>query len=420
MNLVLTLLSNPYSGIFRRRYWEDIGTQLVLALESFLVICVIFYLFKIGEDYSREMLIITYFAYIIFALLIKYCHKRRMLSRWHNRPPDSMRRLVLVTNSTNALKDETLVYADDIRSSTVVAFCLVDEENPEDINGKPTAPISNIVNLCTCYNVDEILVLVEPSCLSATTLEELMEEGVKIRIGIAESLGVASETQAIGHVGVVKTIDLQRHSFGSGQTLYLPAKRLCDIIIGLVGTIAILPIAAITKIFYLLHGDTCPIFYKQTRIGQRGKPFELWKLRSMVWNADDVLQELLKSPERRAEWDRSQKLVNDPRITSVGRILRRTSLDELPQFFNILKGDMSVVSPRPLIPGELESHGGRSLYNKVKPGLTGWWACNGRSNIEYYERLELEYYYVTHCSLYLDTLCMLRTIIAVFKHEGAS
>ncbi|WP_217969377.1 sugar transferase [Adlercreutzia caecimuris] len=123
--------------------------------------------------------------------------------------------------------------------------------------------------------------------------------------------------------------------------------------------------------------------------------------------------------DMRAEWEKDQKFSADPRVTRIGRLLRRTSLDELPQFINVLKGEMSLVGSRPLIPGELESHGGRQLYNKVKPGITGWWGCNGRSNIEYYERLELEYYYVTHCSLYLDLLCIFRTTVAVFKREGA-
>lgn len=419
VNLVFTLLLNPYSGIFRRRYWEDVGIQLTLALESFLAVCVIFYLLKIGEDYSREMLIITYLIYAGLALLVKYCRKRHLLSRWNDRPPDSMRRLVLVTNSNDALKDEELVHADDICSSIVEAFCLTDATTAGVIDGRPTAPVSDILSLCSRYNVDEVLILADPSCLNEAAMEALMEEGVRVRIGIAESLRVASETQTIGQIGVIKTLDLQRHSFGSGQTLYLPAKRMCDIAIGLAGTVAILPIAVVVKLSYLVQGDTHPIFYKQTRVGQRGRQFDLWKLRSMVWNADEVLQELLQNPEKRAEWERNQKLADDPRITPIGRILRRTSLDEFPQFINILKGDMSLVGPRPLIPGELEAHGGRSLYNKVKPGLTGWWGCNGRSNIEYYERLELEYYYVTHCSLYLDALCVLRTAIAVFKREGA-
>lgn len=419
VTLALTLIQNPYSGIFRRRYWEDIGTQLVLASESFLIICVIFYLFKIGEDYSREMLIITYLIYAGLALVLKYAHKRRLLSRWNNRPPDSVRRLVLVTTADRALEDEKTVYADDMKSSVVMAFCLTDADGNGELREKPTGPIDQLLPLCARYNADEVLILTNPASISKTQMEDLMENGIKVRIGIAESLGVASETQGIGHVGVVKTLDLQRHSFGSDQVLYLALKRLCDIIIGLIGCIAVLPVAAVTKVSYLAKGDTHPIFYRQTRVGQRGKNFQLWKLRSMVWNADEVLQELLQDPAIRAEWERDQKLDDDPRITPVGRVLRRTSLDELPQFLNILKGDMSVVGPRPLIPGELEDHGGRPLYNKVKPGLTGWWGCNGRSNIEYYERLELEYYYVTHCSLYLDALCIFRTAVSVLKRDGA-
>ena len=419
VNLVITLLSNPYSGVFRRRYWEDIGIQLVLALESFLIICVIFYLFKIGVDYSREMLITTYLIYVTLSLLLKYLHKRRLLSRWNSRPPDSTRKLVLVTSSDSALKDEALIYADDMSSSAVVAFCLTDITEPNKISDTPASPLCDIVATCSRCNADEVVILTNPALLNESTLEELMEDGLRVRIGITESLGVVSETQAIGHIGVVKTLDLQRHSFGAGQTLYLPAKRLCDVIIGIVGSLAVLPVAAVTKASYLIQGDTHPVFYRQTRVGRRGKEFELWKLRSMVWNADEVLQELLQDPKKRAEWERDQKFDHDPRITPVGHILRRTSIDELPQFFNILKGDMSLVGPRPLVPGELEAHGGRALYNKAKPGLTGWWACNGRSNIEYYERLELEYYYVTHCSLYLDALCIFRTAVAVFKREGA-
>ena len=103
----------------------------------------------------------------------------------------------------------------------------------------------------------------------------------------------------------------------------------------------------------------------------------------------------------------------------VGRVIRKTSIDEVPQFWNILKGDMSLVGPRPLVPGELEMHDGLTLYNKVKPGITGWWACNGRSNIGYRERLELEYYYVKNCSFYLDLLCIFRTMIAVLRKDGA-
>lgn len=125
VDLVITLITNPYSGIFRRRYWEDIGTELKIALTSFLVICVIFYLFKIGEDYSREMLVVTYGIYVSLALLLKYLHKRFLLSHWSRRPADSIKRLVLVTSSDAAEKAEELTYADDMKASRVVGFCLV-------------------------------------------------------------------------------------------------------------------------------------------------------------------------------------------------------------------------------------------------------------------------------------------------------
>ena len=114
----------------------------------------------------------------------------------------------------------------------------------------------------------------------------------------------------------------------------------------------------------------------------------------MVPNADEILKELLKNEAYRKEWEENQKFEHDPRITKAGQVLRKTSIDELPQLINVLTGDMSLVGPRPLVEGELEQHGGLKIYNKVKPGITGWWACNGRSNIDYRERLELEYYYV--------------------------
>lgn len=419
VDLIITLLTNPYSGIFRRRYWEDIGVQLVVAFESFLSICVIFYLFKIGVEYSREMLITTYVMYIILALGLKYLNKRLILSRRRNRPPDSVKRIVLVSPLATALQEEQRTHADDMPSTIVVGFCPSDTNVSGELDGRPVSPLPELLDLCAYTNADEVLILCNPSEVSDELLEDLIEDGVKIRFAIAESLGIDSESEAVGQVGVIKTLDLERHSFGASHVLFIPIKRLFDIGVGAIGCIAMLPIAGIVKLSYVISGDKHSIFYRQTRVGLRGKPFQLWKLRSMVWNADEVLEELLDNPEARREWERDQKLSNDPRITPIGRILRRTSMDELPQFINVLKGDMSIIGPRPLVPGELEAHGGRQLYNKVRPGITGWWACNGRSNIPYYERLELEYFYVTHCSLYLDALCIFRTFVAVFSRDGA-
>ena len=208
--------------------------------------------------------------------------------------------------------------------------------------------------------------------------------------------------------------------FGIKRKLYKVTKRMFDIFMSLIGIFAMIPVALVVKVSYLLHGDKKSIFYKQKRIGKNGEKFELLKFRSMVWNADEVLKELLKQKKYKKQWDKYQKIDNDPRITKVGNLLRKTSLDELPQMINVLRGEMSLIGPRPLIEGELDAHGGNhDIYEKVRPGLTSWWAVNGRSNLEYSDRLALEYYYVNHMSLQLDIKCIIKTVMVVFKKSGA-
>ena len=182
----------------------------------------------------------------------------------------------------------------------------------------------------------------------------------------------------------------------------------------------LLPISLIIKICYMVTGDFKSIFYTQKRIGKNGKFIYIYKFRSMVPNADEVLKELLKDPKYKKEWDKNQKLEHDPRITKIGKIIRKTSLDEVPQFINVFKGDMSLIGPRPLVEGELDAHNGNhEIYEKVKPGITGWWACNGRNATTYDERLKLEYYYAENASLVLDIKCIFRTIKAVLFKTGA-
>ena len=198
-------------------------------------------------------------------------------------------------------------------------------------------------------------------------------------------------------------------------------KRTFDIVCGLIGLICLIPLTILVKIISVCSGDHKSIFYTQKRIGKNGREFKLYKFRSMVPNADEILEQTLKMDKVRAEeWKKYQKFEHDPRITKLGNILRKTSLDEVPQFINILKGDMSMIGPRPLVPGELDLHdGNHEIYESVRPGITGWWACNGRSATTYAERLELEYYYVKNKSLWLDIKCVFKTISAVICKKGA-
>lgn len=206
---------------------------------------------------------------------------------------------------------------------------------------------------------------------------------------------------------------------GIRKKMYKLTKRMFDILASFLAIIFFSPIFLLIAILIKIDSKGS-VIYKHKRIGKDGKYIYLYKFRSMFVDADKRLKKLLKKPKIKKEWEKNFKLENDPRITKVGNILRKTSLDELPQLFNILKGDMSIVGPRPVIDGEIEKYGKeKSKFLSVTPGLTGWWACNGRSDIDYDERIKLELYYVDHCSILLDIKCILKTVVAVFKKTGA-
>jgi Undecaprenyl-phosphate galactose phosphotransferase WbaP len=164
-----------------------------------------------------------------------------------------------------------------------------------------------------------------------------------------------------------------------------------------------------------------PVFYRQTRIGRFGRKFPVYKFRTMVQDADRVLQDYLdKSPELKAEWLATHKLKEDPRVTRLGARLRTWSLDELPQLWNIIIGDMSLVGPRPIVDAEVEKYGKCfELYIQVRPGLTGLWQVSGRNNTTYERRVELDEYYIRNRSLKLDLQILLKTALVVLKKDGA-
>ena len=204
------------------------------------------------------------------------------------------------------------------------------------------------------------------------------------------------------------------------KIFYFFCKRTIDIILSLIGILIFLIVAIIVKLSYILTGDFKSIIYIHERIGKDNKPFKMYKFRTMVYNSEEILNELLKDPKIAREWKKHYKLNNDPRITFIGKILRKTSIDELPQFINILKGDMSLIGPRPLLEEEVEQYKkNKKRLLSVRPGLTGYWACNGRSNCSPEERKKLELYYVDNCSIFLDIKIFFMTIIKVLSREGA-
>ncbi|MEF7864871.1 undecaprenyl-phosphate galactose phosphotransferase WbaP [Escherichia coli] len=196
-------------------------------------------------------------------------------------------------------------------------------------------------------------------------------------------------------------------------------KRLFDIIASIAIIILLSPV--LLYISRLVKKDGGPAIYGHERIGQDGKPFKCLKFRSMVTNSKDVLNELLQNdPEAKREWDTTFKLKNDPRITKIGAVLRRTSLDELPQLFNVLKGEMSLVGPRPIITAELERYNEEvDYYLLSKPGMTGLWQVSGRSDVDYETRVYLDAWYVKNWSMWNDIAILFKTVGVVLKKDGA-
>lgn len=202
--------------------------------------------------------------------------------------------------------------------------------------------------------------------------------------------------------------------------IYLPFKRLFDILFGIIGVILTIPFILVIKISYILNKDYSSIFFTHKRIGKNGKEFKMYKFRTMVPNAEELLKEMLKDKKYLNEWKEYHKFENDPRITKVGKVFRKLSLDELPQFINILIGDMSLIGPRPLIQEEVDDYKKKKkILLSIKPGLTGWWACHGRSCTSNKQRQDLELYYVKNCSFILDIKTFFLTIVKVLKREGA-
>jgi exopolysaccharide production protein ExoY len=193
-------------------------------------------------------------------------------------------------------------------------------------------------------------------------------------------------------------------------------KRGLDVLAVLLSLPVVLPVILILGL--VIARDGGPVFYRQDRIGRGGRVFRLWKLRSMVVDAEKRFEEhLARDPAARAEWAATQKLKRDPRITPVGRLIRKSSLDELPQLWNVLKGDMSLVGPRPMMPAQAALYPGHDYY-ALRPGLTGFWQISSRNETTFAGRAAYDSDYARRLSLFTDVMVLLATVRVVLRGTG--
>lgn len=238
-------------------------------------------------------------------------------------------------------------------------------------------------------------------------------------------MNVDNYSQVIGSKKIISGINTNnlvlettKRKTESKKEIYKIMKRGMDIFIASIALVLLLPLFLIITIAIKLDSKGKVIF-KHKRIGKDGKEIYIYKFRTMVENAQDLIKSF--TPEQMKEFKENFKLEKDPRITKVGGFLRKTSLDELPQLINILKGDLALIGPRPVINEELEKYStNKSKLLSVTPGLTGYWAANGRSNTTYEQRMTMELYYVDNISLKLDAEIFAKTVVSVLKREGAA
>ncbi|WP_454870770.1 sugar transferase [Priestia megaterium] len=211
-----------------------------------------------------------------------------------------------------------------------------------------------------------------------------------------------------------------QESKGYQNPLYLCLKRIGDILGASIALLITCPVFLLISLLYLFGDNKGPVFFSQKRIGRQGKVFKMYKFRSMIVNAEEVLKKDQFLYKKYIENSYKLEPNEDPRITKIGKLLRITSLDELPQLINVLRGDMSLVGPRPVIKEELKEYQHRLKdFLSVKPGVTGYWQICGRSEVGYPERAKIEFYYIDHQSFKLDGLILFKTVWLVLKRKGA-
>lgn len=233
---------------------------------------------------------------------------------------------------------------------------------------------------------------------------------------------ILEESMNVNYIANNEAISIQNEPIAiSGSKLEIIGKRTIDIIGGVTGIITLIPLTLAIYIAKLIKNDKTPIFYLQKRIGKDGKIFTMYKYSSMVVDADKKLEQYLnENKNAKEEYEKYKKLKEDPRVTPIGGFLRKTSLDEFPQFINVLKGEMSLVGPRPYLMRE-KNEMGRSYHAiiKCKPGITGFWQVNGRSNVDFQERIKMDIEYVNTNNFKMDYQLLKDTVFKTVKKEGA-
>lgn len=291
--------------------------------------------------------------------------------------------------------------------------------NQEVLVEKDVYPIKDLVKILKEKAIDQVIIAVPD--ISKANMDRIM---VQLHNHVNKIKYIPSTNGLVTFDSQIEDFDgllIVSSSKGERTILKNLIKRCMDILGGVVGCIALIPLTIFVKHVNKKNGDHGPVFYTQNRIGLDGKHFKIYKYRTMVLDAEKKLADLMeRNPEIKEEYEQHKKLRDDPRITKAGKFLREKSLDEFPQFINTVKGEMSLVGPRPYLPNEKKDMG--IYYDsiaKCKPGITGMWQSHGRSDVTFDDRCRMDDYYYCNWSTWLDLTILIKTFKAVFYGKGA-
>lgn len=399
---------------YRKTFWFELK-EILRTLVIFGVIEIAVLSFT-NWNLSRYLWLLTWLLILCLVPVARMGTKRILdiLGLWR-------RDTWIIGSGDNALEAYKAISSEANLGLVVVGFISSEDSKPELVKFNNIPVLSNDTNwLSTVDRKTQFIVAVEShqSDIRNTWLRNFMIKGFRYVSVIPTLRGMPLDSTDMSFI-FSHEVMIFRVQQNLAKLSSRVLKRLFDILGSLFIIVILSPI--IIYISQKVRKDGGPAIYGHERIGKNGKPFKCLKFRSMVINSKEVLEELLlNNSDAKEEWEATFKLKNDPRITKIGAFLRRTSLDELPQLFNVLKGEMSLVGPRPIITAELARYNEEvDYYLLSKPGMTGLWQVSGRSDVDYETRVYLDAWYVKNWSMWNDIAILFKTVTVVLKKDGA-
>lgn len=405
-----------YEGLYNKRLslWDEIKIEVKSVLMSLIAVFSILFIMKKGQSYSRAVIITHAILTIMIWPIIRMYAKRLIFLS------GLMIKKVLVVGSGETALKIICALRNEKNLGYSVAGILDDSRTDKIDEYKVHRGIKNIERYIKNAQITDVIVAKEG--LTKEQLADLInhiQHKAQNTLYIPELSGIAVSGTEIKYFFREQTIAIEIKNNLSNPITYI-TKRILDYLLAVIVFISISPLMIILAIIIKKTSEG-PAVYSQKRIGKDRKEFNCHKFRTMYKDADKKLKELLEKDEKlREEYEKYWKIKNDPRITPIGNFIRKTSLDELPQIFNVLKGEMSLIGPRPYLPKEwpfIEKES--SIIHAVPPGITGLWQVSGRNNEDYNYRITMDSWYVKNWNLWLDITILFKTFSAVIKREGA-